>query len=380
MAYSIKIKIPPSINKNLKFYIYRSKNQNDIDTIAKVKTLLPVAILDETLYNETNIEDGQYVLYDNQALSILDGINYLGPEPVAIPATEYAFEFSNKQYNEYTYSIILKLKPLPITYNGVVYYYSVIGVNDTNQMITHLSRVKAELLLSDYVTSGTRELLYCDNSTGLPTDEWIPLANPDWNTNIIFGDVDNSISYNRFGIPFLDVVPIFKDEDIKVNTKSTSAITLKIPNIWKMNNTKYNYRKLKSFKVRNIYDNKYGDFSEPTYQSLLPVSNEKMLIYRKDITETNDRLPISINDSDALVMTIVRKNGLFYQEVIHKQFGHNRYNINEQEEIAVFSESSIQDVISIEFNASLSSTYNYTFYVQDVYCKCSNPTVFIIET
>ena len=30
MAYCIKIKVKPSDNKDLKFYIYRSKNANDI--------------------------------------------------------------------------------------------------------------------------------------------------------------------------------------------------------------------------------------------------------------------------------------------------------------------------------------------------------------
>ena len=145
MAYCIKIKVKPSDNKDLKFYIYRSKNANDINTIAKIKNLIPVIVIDEADYLDSNLEDNEYVVYDDST-KVLPGVNYIGPEPVSIPATEYETVFTSHMYNEYTSSAILKLVPLDITYNGIMYYYSVIGVDNTNNLITHLSQVKAEIL------------------------------------------------------------------------------------------------------------------------------------------------------------------------------------------------------------------------------------------
>ena len=385
MSYCIKIRVKPSDNKNLKFYVYRSKNANDINTISKVRTIVPLLIIDEANYLESNLEDGNYVVYDSKE-RVLPGVDYIGPEPVAIPATEYETVFTSYMHNDYTSSAILKLVPLEITYNGIMYYYSVIGVDSTNNLITHLSQVKAEILLSDYQNQGTREILACDNYTGFPDDDWHIIATPDWNTEIIFGDINNPITYNRYGTPFVSDVKIFNNTEIEVDTRCAmlfNHIVIKIPNIWRLNNTDYNYRKLKSFKIRNIYDNKYGEFSEPTYQSSLPVSNEKILIYKKDITLENistREAAIDITETDLLALTIIRKDGLYYNSIEHKKFGCNKYNIDEKEQIAIFNESSVQKEINIDFDAVGGATYNYTFYIQDIYGKYSEPCVLIIET
>lgn len=385
MSYCIKIKVKPSDNKNLKFYIYRSKSANDINTITKIKNLIPVLVIDELNYDESNLEDGQYIAYDSKEKT-LPGINYIGPEPIAIPATEYESIFDSHIYNEYTNSAILKLIPLEITYNGIIYYYSVIGVDNTNNLITHLSQVKAELLLSDYQNQGTREIFACNNYTGLPTDEWYSVATADWNTEIVFGDIQNPITYNRYGTPFIDDVKIFSDTEIKVDTRCVmlfNHINIKIPNIWRTNNMTYNHRKLKSFKIRNIYDDKYGDFSEPTYQSSLPVSNEKLLIYKKDVTiesEATRKTAIKKTETNLLALTIIRKDGLYYNRTQHNFLGCNKYSIDEKEKTAVFNEASVQKEINIDFDANGGTVYNYTFYVQDVYGKYSEPCVLIVET
>ena len=385
MSYYIKLKIKPSENKNLKFYVYRSKNANDINTIAKIKNLIPILVINEVDYLDSNLEDEQYIVYDSKEKAFT-GINYIGPEPISIPATEYETIFESHMYNDYTSSIILKLEPLDITYNGIMYYYSVIGVDDTNNLITHLSQVKAEILLSDYKNQGTREIFACDNYTGFPNDIWYSIAAPDWNTEIIFGDVNNPIAYNRYGTPFVENVKIFNNTEIEVDTRCATLfnhITMRIPNIWRMNNMIYNYRKLKSFKIRNIYDGKYGDFSEPTYQSNLPVSNEKLLIYKKDITSddiSTRETAIDITNTDLLALTIIRKDGLFYNKPQHNMLGCNKYNIDEKEKIAVFNESSAQQEINIDFEAIGGATYNYTFYIQDIYGKYSEPCVLVVET
>lgn len=384
MAYRIKLKIQPSVNKNLKIYVYRSKNQADIESIGKVKNLLPVIVLDETTYPESMMENDQYVIYD--APENPDTVIYNGPQPTAIPANEYETIYSCKNINEYTGYNIMKMNPLPLDYTGTLYYYSIIGVDSTNTLITHISRVKAEILHSDYVSMGTREIQYCNDYNGLPTDVWETLTTVDWNTNIVFGDLADTVSYTRFGSPFIDEIKIFEAKDVIIDTRCVinfNHITLTVPNVWQMDNQKYNYRKLKSFRIRNIYDEHYGDWSEPTYPSVLPVAVERLFVLRKDVTALTSeerQHPISLEElNDTLVYTIIRRNGKFYTtEDI--PLNYNRYTLNEDEgKKAVYSENSVQPDIVFNFNARGNTVYNYTFYIEDVYGKHSAPTVVVVE-
>ena len=150
-----------------------------------------------------------------------------------------------------------------------------------------------------------------------------------------------------------------------------------------MDNQKYNYRKLKSFRIRNIYDEHYGDWSEPTYPSVLPVAIEKLVVLRKDVTSltSEERLqPITIEElNDTLAYTIIRKNGKFYTSD-DISLSYNRYTLNEDEgNKAVYSENSVQSEIVFNFNARGNTVYNYTFYIEDVYGKYSAPTTVVVE-
>lgn len=387
MSYCAEIKIPESANSNLKFYIYRSKNATDINTIAKVKNLLPVLIIDETLCKK---EDGIYTVYDNiNKTNDIAGVTYLGPEPVLIPTTEYESEISFVQYNKNTYSPIITLKPLETDYSGTLYYYSVIGVDDENDLITHLSKVSAVLMQSDYQNNGSREIFSCENYTGMPDDEWNSVATIDWQSEIQIGDTDNPIAINRFGYPFSNTVPIFKQDEVKVNNRHVSLfnqITINVPNIWRGNNKEYNFRKLKSYKIRNVHEEKYGDFSIPTYQSEMPISMEKMVVLRKNVTSLSSEdqlIPCDLNKIGEEIenpLTIIRKNGVYYNIREHGILNTNKYLIPSEDTIAVFSESSVQSDISMVFQVEQNKTYNYTFYLFDVYGKKSNPLVILAET
>lgn len=416
MAYKIKIKIKPSVNKNLKIYIYRSKNQADIESIGKVKNLLPIIVLDETTFPPELMENNQYVVYDvpnnitpaiyfqddsseseeviyNDDYGVFfvdyggndDNVTYFGPQPTAIPTNEYETVYTHKAFNEYTGYNVVKLNPLPLEYSGSLYYYSLIGVDPSNSLITHISRVKAEVLLSDYINKGVREIQYCNNYNGLPTDEWKKLTVVNWSTNIIFGDMTDTVSYTRFGSPFVDEIKIFDTKDVIIDTRCVinfNHVTITIPNVWQMNNQKYNYRKLKSFRVRNVYDEHYGDWSEPTYPSILPVSIERLLVLRKDVTTLTSeerQQPINLNEiNDTLVYTIIRRNGKFYTtEDI--SLNYNKYTLDESDKKAVYSENSVQSDIVFNFNATGNSIYNYTFYLEDVYGQYSAPASIVVE-
>lgn len=384
MAYRIKLKIKPSINKNLKIYMYRSRNQADIESIGKVKNLLPVIVLNENTYPQDMMENDHYVIYD--APENLDTVIYNGPQPTAIPTNEYETIYIQKALNEYTNCNIMKMNPLPLEYAGTLYYYSIIGVDSTNTLITHISRVKAEILCSDYVSMGNREIQYCNDYNGLSTDIWETLTTIDWNTDIVFGDLTDTVSYTRFGSPFIDEIKIFDTKDVIIDTRCVinfNHVTLTIPNIWQMDNQKYNYRKLKSFRIRNIYDEHYGDWSEPTYPSILPVTIERLLILRKDVTKLTSeerQHPIELSElNDTLVYTIIRRNGKFYT-IDDISLSYNRYTLNEDEgNKAVYSENSVQPNIVFNFNARGNTVYNYTFYLEDVYEKYSAPTTVVVE-
>ena len=96
-------------------------------------------------------------------------------------------------------------------------------------------------------------------------------------------DITDPATMARFGNPMVETVHIFSGKDVNVSTRpvtSRNFMVLEIPNPWQRNNKEYNYRKMKSFKLQNVCDEQYSDFSEPTFQSLLPVSLEKMVILK----------------------------------------------------------------------------------------------------
>ena len=377
MNYCIKLKIKPSEDRNLTFYIYRSKNLEDINTITKIKKYNPVLVLDETTYDQTCLEDDMYVVRDF-SLNNPDGVTYLGPEPSNIPTVEYETTLHVIRVNDNTNITYLTMEPLPLQYDGIMYYYSVIALNPETQMISHLSQLQGVLFNTEYL-EGKRQIFCTEKYTGQDTDEWEELSTITWNDEIIIGDNRNSITYARFGKPCSAKVKIFNDEQVTANTRNTSLtnyMQLSFPNIWRGNNSEYNFRKLKSYKIRNVFDNKYGQFSEPTLQQTIQVTNEQLLIFRK---ETRDNTPIYRSDNDNLIFKIIRRHGKYYRNEYNK-LEFNKYNIDANEQMAIFSESSIQDTITIDFNVKANSTYNYTFYIMDVYGTYSEPCVVMVNT
>ena len=122
--YCTKITIP-KLSDIYKLYIYRSKSADDINTISKIKTLSPIAIIDESTASPKEINGKLcYELYDRPNDNDL-GIQYLGPVPNTLPAIEYETNISIVQLNNYTYLNQLTLNPLPVKYQGTMFYYSV---------------------------------------------------------------------------------------------------------------------------------------------------------------------------------------------------------------------------------------------------------------
>ena len=381
--YCSKITIP-KMSDTYKLYIYRAKTSESINTISKIKEMTPTIVIDESTAETQNVNGVEcYVVYDKPDFTAT-GVTYNGPVPNLIPTTEYETKITVVPINSQTYVNQLVLNELPIKYNGTMLYYSVIGIDEQNGLITHLSKVNGVMIDSDY-HKGTRHLYSCENHTGADTDIWKYVSSVSWNEEIKIGNINDQSNINRFGIPMVEDVHIFSGEEVNASTRpvtTRSFMVLEIPNPWQRNNKEYNYRKMKSFKLQNVHDEQYSDFSEPTFQSLLPVSIEKMIILRKtDIDNPDEIIPIehSFNEECELYQ-IIRKDGIYYNAKEHRKLGLNKYNIPLEEKTGIFSEGSVQDQIKIQVEALPNHVYSYTIYLLDVYGNISEPAHFVVRT
>lgn len=379
--------IIPKLSNSYKLYIYCSKNPENINTISKIKTIYPTIVIDESIASTQIINDKEcYVVFDNPEITQA-GVTYHGPKLNILPTTEYETNIDIVNINNYTHLNVLCLNDLDIKYNGTMLYYSVIGVDEENNMITHISKVNGILMETDFKTNGTRHIYSCDNYTGEINDVWKYIGSCTWNENIRIGDKTNIVEYEKYGIPFIETVPIFKEEDISTSIKSLSLnnyLTLEIPNPWYKNNSEFRLRKLKSFKIQNVYQEQYSDFSEPSYQSELPVSIEKMIILY-DIDSSNPNEPIPIEEiykenSTIKFYEIIRRDGIYYNVSEHRKYSLNKYIISINDNVAIYSETSPQNKLNVQIEATPAHLFRITIYLYDVYGKISEPLNITVNT
>lgn len=387
--YCAKLTIPRMSN-NYKLYIYRSKNAESINTISKVRTLKPVMIIDESICESKNIScNGKtldcYEVYDNPNNTQL-GVQYIGPNPNIVPVTFYETNVGVVKINDYTYVNTLNFNDLENNHgDNTMMYYSVIGVDEVNNIITHLSKVNGVMIKSEYKKNGVRHLYKCDNYTGSDEDKWEYVSSVDWNEILTIGNINDKSTLSRFGIPVVEKVKIFESNKVQASIKPVSVnnfMVLEIPNPWQRNNKEYNFRRLKSYKLCNVENEQYGEYSEPTFQSLLPVTIEKMLILRKIDAEQPTKI-IDISEAinkDVETYQVIRKNGIYYNAKEHRKLGLNKYNIPLEEKTAIFNESSVQEKIKIQVEALPTHVYSYTIYLFDVYGNASEPAHFVVNT
>ena len=206
--------IIPRMSNNYKLYIYRSKNAESINTISKVRTLKPVMIIDESICESKNIScNGKtldcYEVYDNPE-SVQLGVQYIGPNPNIVPVTFYETNVGIVKINDYTYVNTLNFNDLENNHgDNTMMYYSVIGVDEVNNIITHLSKVNGVMIKSEYKKNGVRHLYKCDNYTGSDEDKWEYVSSVDWNEILTIGNVNDKSTLSRFGIPVVEKVKIF---------------------------------------------------------------------------------------------------------------------------------------------------------------------------
>jgi hypothetical protein len=250
--------------------------------------------------------------------------------------------------------------------------------------MTHLSKVSGILVKNDY-ESGNK-MLYVNPDPDDEESEWTYLGTTPWSDIIKIGNLNDVSAMSRWGIPVIETVPKIDAEKCSVQItpsvrRSSSIIVIQNP--WHANNKEFNFRKLKSYKLKNTYENVEGYFSIPTYQSLLPCSIEKMIILYTEIDDETEQYDIPSDVTIESVygkIEIIRKEGLYYNRKDHKKLGVNKYLIPKDETVAVFNESSVQEDIKIQFAGNIGSRYLFTIYLIDVYGAQSEPTSFISRT
>ena len=387
MGYVARITIPKVESEDtLKLQVYRSKNADDINTLSKVVNLYPVIEISQDTASVVTVNGKQcYQVDDKRPTSNIPGVKYNGPEPNLVPIIEYETEINIIKLNTYTFVNELILTPLELrNKDGIVYYYSVLAVNISKNQISHLSKVNGVLV--NYITDAdlNRDIVYCNDYQDNENDVWRQLANLEYNPadkSIRIGDITRPANISRLGIPVIEEVPVVSEINVSLNSLiSNTFMVLEIQNPWQNNNKEFNYRKLKSYKVRNVYGITYGEYSVPTFQSILPVSIEKMVIMMK--TNPNNRNDvISINDETAQKFEVIRRDGIFYDKTKHKSLGYNRWSIPlEDNKLSVFSESSVQDTINIQVSAISGNLYVFDIYLIDVYQNVSKNKHYILET
>lgn len=385
MGYTAKLTIPKiTENNKLKLYVYRSKNANDINTISKVASLQPLLIIDQDTAITTTINNKKYYVVEDKPTDDI-GITYNGPLLNTIPITEYETEINLININSFTSVNELVLSPLPLTQvDGIIFYYSIIAVDEENNLMSHLSKVSSVLV--NYVSSReiTREVWSCNDYNDNDEDVWTLVNTLQYdasNDKINIGNIERPYNIAQLGIPMVETVPSIEEIKADVNSlTSNTYFTLQVQNPWQHNNEYFNYRKLKSYKVRNIYNSSYGEFSTPTFQSTLPVSIEKMVIMMKE-NPNNANTQININDEEAKKIEIIRRDGIFYESLKHKSYSYNPWIIPlEKNDFAVFSESSVQETINIQISGVMGNTYVFDVYLIDVYKNVSQNKHYVLTT
>ena len=386
MGYIAQLTIPKiKSDTNLKLYVYRSTNADDINTISKVANMQPILVIDQNIAEVHTVNGKECYIVNDTPDETIDGVSYNGPQLNVVPIKEYETEINLIMLNSYTPVNELILNPLELNHKeGIVFYYSVIGVDEVNNQMTHLSKVNGVLVNYIQTKDLTREVWSCDDYNDNENDVWEKVNTVEYNEtseSIRIGNINRPYLIEKLGLPMVQKVPKISEINVSLHSLiSNTFMVLEIQNPWQNNNQEFNYRKLKSYKVRNVYNSIYGEFSVPTYQSKLPVSIEKMVILmRTNPDDVND--VIDIDDQNAKKFEIIRRDGIFYDRLKHKSLGYNSWNIPlENNELSVFSESSVQETINIQISGTVGNVYVFDIYLIDVYRNVSENCHYILET
>ncbi|MGO0905003.1 hypothetical protein ACTPC6_04435 [Clostridioides difficile] len=150
---------------------------------------------------------------------------------------------------------------------------------------------------------------------------------------------------------------------------------VKLPNIWHKDKRELFYRKSRVFRVKNIYKNISTDYCKSIiFQDKLEVLIDKMVIYRKDVTNLNEneqKKPVDTTDENAKIFkTYIRQSGKYYNDCIN--------NIEDNNTVEIVVLNSRYPLLSIKDYCLYSNKYNYTVYLYDEKGNISDPVVAVL--
>lgn len=150
---------------------------------------------------------------------------------------------------------------------------------------------------------------------------------------------------------------------------------VKLPNIWHKDKRELFYRKSRVFRVKNIYKNISTDYCKSIiFQDKLEVLIDKMVIYRKDVTNLNEneqKKPVDRTDENAKIFkTYIRQSGKYYNDYIN--------NIEDNNTVELVVLNSRYPLLSIKDYCLYSNKYNYTVYLYDEKGNISDPVVAVL--
>lgn len=395
--YLAKLTIPKE-QPEYKLYIYRSRNYKDVSTIAACRKLQPIIKIDQEVmpYEFDSVVDAstgdtleiypRFEFYDKSPNTPIPGFEYFGPNVNNVPNYEFESEIDVSMLNAFTFKPFITLTPLPLEESkkhGNLYSYACLGVREEEGIVSHLNVQTIRILYEE--KSEISWILYsCNDYNNNESDVWEEVgAIPSEKEKLIIGDPKAESIYAQFGSPIADPVPELTEVSASLNSViSANFMTLSIQNPWQGNNQNFNFRRLKSYRIITTAGGQYSRYSEPTYQSLVPVSIEKMIIYMRTDPDNENQISFNnINQKDDNCFSVIRKDGLYYNRAEHKQLGFNLWNIpSENRRLSVFSETSVMDSINIQIPASAGHTYVFDIYLIDVYGNHNNGLHYIVNT
>ncbi|MGX9755922.1 hypothetical protein ACWYRQ_06580 [Clostridioides difficile] len=150
---------------------------------------------------------------------------------------------------------------------------------------------------------------------------------------------------------------------------------VKLPNIWHKDKRELFYRKSRVFRVKNMYKNISTDYCKSiVFQDKLEVLIDKMVIYRKDVTNLNEneqKKPVDITDENAAIFkTYIRQSGKYYNDYIN--------NVEDNNTVEIVVLNSRYSLLSIKDYCLYSNKYNYTVYLYDEKGTISDPVVAVL--
>ncbi len=335
-----------------------------------------------------SIEISYYInaieLYDYNAGT--PGVTYHGPEPSGLWEPKYSMVYKVQNVVNKAYVPFVEFKPTndslsDTNHEDTMYYYRIVAVDPTGKVST-----PSQIIGIEYAQDVSSIKNYIEVSENYNTNQsvatWRYLTTVRAEESFVVGQL-GSTAYSRFGKMVNEAVPVFDSSEMLIDTKyvtSDNKVVIKIPNVWKLENEKFNYRSFNAYRVASEMNGKYSDYSDVyTYSEKAHIPIEKLVVIKRVVTGQPlvEQVKASKITEGEIIKTFIRKNGAYYSGELESSLPLNVPHSNSP--AILITESSLFDNLQIEDNAMTGEEYNYTVYLYDAYSTESAPITTIVQ-